>query len=118
MIWMNNMGPRGRMHGHRGSIGGFLAGLLALMMGGWIILAVVAALIVSVVFIIIPVFGLMVDIAPVVLGNLFKMKSLAIGMAIGLLWYNRNRKNRESAAADEEEEKNDFVTVQARSCSD
>lgn len=116
MIWMNNMGPRGRLHGHRGSIGGFLFGLLALMLGGWIILAAVAALIISVLFVVIPVFGLMVDIAPVVLGNLLSMKSLAIGMVIGLLWYYRGRKNRESASADEEEEKNDFITVQARSC--
>ena len=44
------------------------------------------------------------------------MKSLAIGMVIGLLWYYRSRKNRESASAVEEEEKNDFITVQARSC--
>lgn len=116
MIWMNNMGPRGRLHGHRGSIGGFLAGLLALILGGWIILAAVVALITSVAFIILPVFGLLVDIAPAVLGNLLQMKSLAIGMAIGLILYYRNRKNRESASADEEEEKNDFVTVQARSC--
>ena len=116
MIWMNNMGPRGRIHGHRGSVGGFLAGLFALMMGGWIIFAAVAALILSVVFVVIPVFGLLVDIAPVVLGNLLGMKSLAIGMVIGLLWYYRARKNRESASADEEEDKNDFVTVQARSC--
>ena len=118
MIWMKNMnmGPRGRIHGHRGSVGGFLAGLLVLMMGGWIILAAVTALILSVVFVIIPVFGLLVDIAPAVLGSLLGMKSLAIGMVIGLLWYYRSRKNRESASADEEEEKNDFITVQARSC--
>ena len=83
---------------------------------GWIILAAAAALILSVVFVITPVFGLLVDIAPVVLGSLFGMKSLAIGMVIGLLWYYRSRKNQESASADEEEEKNDFITVQARSC--
>ena len=49
MILMKNMnmGPRGRLHGHRGSIGGFLAGLLVLMMGGWIILAAAIALILS-----------------------------------------------------------------------
>ena len=118
MILMKNMnmGPRGRLHGHRGSVGGFLAGLLVMMMGGWIILAAAFALILSVVFIIIPVFGLLVDIAPSVLGSLLGMKSLAIGMVIGLLWYYRSRKNRESASAVEEEEKNDFITVQARSC--
>ena len=118
MILMKNMNmdPRGRLHGHRGSIGGFLAGLLVLMMTGWIILAAAAALILSVVFVITPVFGLLVDIAPAVLGSLFGMKSLAIGMVLGLLWYYRSRKNRESASADEEEEKNDFITVQARSC--
>ena len=118
MILMKNinMDPRGRLHGHRGSVVGFLAGLLVLMMSGWIIFAAVAALIISVVFIIIPVFGLLVDIAPSVLGSLLGMKSLAIGMVIGLLWYYRSRKNRESASAVEEEEKNDFITVQARSC--
>ena len=105
MILMKNMNmdPRGRLHGHRGSIGGFLAGLLVLMMSGWIILAAAAALILSVVFVIIPVFGVLVDIAPAVLGSLLGMKSLAIGMVIGLLWYYKSRKNRESASADEEE---------------
>ena len=104
MILMKNMnmGPRGRLHGHRGSVGGFLAAAIALIL--------------SVVFVIIPVFGLLVDIAPSVLGSLFGMKSLAIGMVIGLLLYYRSRKNRESASAVEEEEKNDFITVQARSC--
>ena len=118
MILMKNMsmGPRGRLHGHRGSIAGFLAGLIALMMGGWIILAAAAALIISAVFLVIPVFGVLVDIAPVVFGNLFTMRSFAAGILIGIIWYFNRAKNRESASAEEEEEKNDFITVQARSC--
>ena len=53
--------------------------------------------------IVIPVFGLLVDIASGIFSELFTMKSFIIGIAIGLIWYYTGRKNRENASADKEE---------------
>ena len=44
MIWMN-MGPRGRMNGHRGLHGGFIDGLIALLIGGCAVTLIAAGLI-------------------------------------------------------------------------
>lgn len=115
MFWMKNRGPRGRANGHRGLRGGFIDGLIALLMGGCAAALIAAGLIFAVVMIVIPVFGLLVDIASGIFSELFTMKSFIIGIAIGLIWYYTGRKNRENASADKEEEKNDFVIAQARS---
>ena len=114
MIWMN-MGPRGRMNGRRGLHGGFINGLIALLIGGCAVTLIAAGLIFAAVMIVIPVFGLLVNIASGIFSALFTMKSFIIGIIIGLIWYYSGRKNREYASRDEEEDKDDFTAPKAES---
>ena len=73
------------------------------------------SLIFAAVMIVIPVFGLLVNIASGIFSELFTMKSFIIGIIIGLIWYYSGRKNREYASRDEEEDKDDFTAPKAES---
>ena len=114
MIWMN-MGPRGRMNGHRGLGSGILLGLLGLIFGGWILLAMLGTLIGAGDMIFGSVFAALSNIIAPVLSAVFSMDGLIIGVIIGLIWYYSRRKNRDYTSRDEEEDKDDFITPKAGS---
>ena len=112
MIWMN-MGPRGRMNGHRGLGSGILPGLLGLIFGGWILLAVLGSVIGAGVLVFSSVFAVLANIVAPILSAVFSANGLIIGVIIGLIWYYSGRKNREYTSRDEEEDKDDFTTPKA-----
>ncbi len=114
MIWMN-MGPRGRMNGHRGLGSGLLLGLLGLIFGGWILLAVLGTVIGAGVLVFSSVFAVLANIIAPILSVVFSANGLIIGVIIGLIWYYSGRKNREYASRDEEEDKDDFTAPKAES---
>ena len=124
MFWMmNGMGPRGPMNGHRGLNRGFgprygrpmmgchqgsglwvLALLPALMFGGWMILAVIGAVIGAVIMVISSVFGGLAYAAESVFSGISSAGGLMIGGVIGFVLYRWLRKrNAEKARATEEE---------------
>lgn len=122
MFWMmmNGMGPRGPMHGPRGFNRGFgparrpmgcrpglgmgvLFILPALMFGGWMILAVIGAVIGAVVMILGSVFGGMASVAESVFSGISSGEGLAIGFMIGFALYTLiRRRNARKASAQEE----------------
>ena len=120
MFWMmNGMGPRGPMHGHRGFNGGFgprvrrpvtgfgLGGLFllpALMFGGWAILAVIGAIIGTVVMVFGEVLGGLASAAESVLSGVSSPGAIAVGAVIGYLLYRRIRAGKAEQASAETEE--------------
>lgn len=125
MFWMmNGMGPRGPMNGHRGFNRGFgprygrppmgchrgfgtglgvLALLPALLFGGWIILAVLGAVIGAVIMVLGTVFGGLASAAESVFSGISTAGGLAVGAAIGYVLFRRfRRKNAEKASEAEE----------------
>ena len=106
MFYGFNMGPRGRMNGHRVFRPGIFLGIIGLLYFGWIILAVFGALLGAGAMILSSVFAGLVRYAPALLSRVFSSGGFAVGIVIGLLLYFRNhRKNtaKEAEAAPERE---------------
>ena len=94
MFYGFNMGPRGRRFGHRGFGPGIFAGIMALMFFGWIILAVIGAVLGAGAMVLGSVFTGLVRIVPRLLAGIFSSRGFAVGIVIGLLLYFRDhRKN-------------------------
>ena len=117
MFWMmNGMGPRGPMRGHRGfgpvrrpmgyrhgSGMGILFILPALLFGGWMILAVLGALLGAVIMILGSVFGGLASAAETVFSGISSAEGAAIGFIIGFAVYTLlRRKNARKASAQQE----------------
>ena len=107
MFYGFNMGPRGRMNGHRGFRPEIFLGIIGLFFFGWIILAVFGALLGAGAMILSSVLSGLARVAPRLLSRIFSSGGFAVGVAIGLLLYFRNhRKNtaKETEAARENTE--------------
>ena len=102
-----NRGPRGRVFGHRGSPVGMILAIFGLISLAPVALAVLSGLFVG----FLGVVGGLVAVAASVLSSLgsgaFTAGGVAVGIVIGLLLYNRNRKG---AAADRKEAENEGTT--------
>ena len=95
-----NRGPRGRMFGHRGFRPGVFAGIIGLLFFGWIILAVIGGLLGAGIMTLGAIVHSIARIAPRLFSGLLSSKSVAVGLAIGLIWYFRtHRKNAPQAEA-------------------
>ena len=120
MFWMmNGMGPRGPMHGHRGFNGGFgprvrrpvtgfgLGGLFllpALLFGGWVIIAVLGAIIGTIVMVFGEVFGGLASAAESVFSGVSSPGAIAVGAVIGYLLYRRFRAGKTDRVSAETED--------------
>ena len=80
MFYGFNMGPRGRRFGHRGFSPGIFAGIMALMFFGWIILAVIGAVLGAGAMILGSVFTGLVRIVPRLLAGIFSSRGFAVGI--------------------------------------
>ena len=103
MFFGFNMGPRGRMFGHRGFRPGIFAGIIGLIFFGWIILAVLAAALGSGIMILGSMAAVLARFLPRILAVLASSKGFAVGIVIGLLLYFRNRRKNTEKEADEKE---------------
>lgn len=103
MFWFN-MGPRGRMFGHRGFRPGIFLGVLGLLFGGWIILAVLGGLLGAGIMILGTVFSVLARIISRIVPVLLSSKGFIAGLAIGLIWALKNRKRNQASEKDEETE--------------
>ena len=101
MFWLN-MGPRGRKFGHRGFRPDLIVGLIALLFGGWIVIAVLGGLLGAGIMILGSVFSALAHFASRVFSGIFSSESIAVGLAIGLIFAYRNRR-RTTEEADGEE---------------
>ena len=99
MFWFN-MGPRGRKFGHRGFRPEIFAGIIALMFGGWIILAVLGGLLGASIMILGPVFSSLAHFVSDIFSGIFSAESVAVGVVIGLIWAFRNRKRKADGASE------------------
>ena len=101
-----NMGPRGRRNGHRGQ--GILLGIIGLLFGAPVI-AVVAVALLSVAAAMIGTVRGMTRIIAALSPAAFSGTSLAIGTAIGLIWYSMRKMHegdgKEETEKEEKEEK-------------
>ena len=104
MYRYNYMGPRGRRTGHGGFFPGMLLGLAGLMFGGWVIIAVLAAVLGVFAAIAGPVIGIFASSISWLFNAVFSGSSLAVGVLIGLIWYFSRKKNNNTSSRYEEEE--------------
>ena len=89
-----NMGPRGRMFGHRGFRPGIFAGIIGLIFFGWIIIAMIGGLFGAALMIIGSVIHGLAHIAPRLISGILSSRSVVVGLIFGLIWYFRtHRKN-------------------------
>ena len=95
MFWFN-MGPRGRKFGHRGFRPDIFAGILGLMFGGWILIAVLGGLLGAGIMVLGSVFTVMARIVSRILPALLSSKGFAAGIVIGLIWALRNRRRNDT----------------------
>ena len=102
MYRYSSMGPRGRWTGHRGSVPAIVAGVVGLMFFGWIILAVLGAVLGAGVMVLGSVFAVLGRVIPYVVSRFFTAESFAIGVAIGLVWSAMKRMRNAEAAREEE----------------
>ena len=103
MFWMVNgwnrgMGPRGPIYGHRGygRMGFGLGGLFllpALLIGGWMIIAVAGSLLGVGIMILGSVFAGLAAIAEGIFSTAFSGSGLVLGILIGLILFFRMKRN-------------------------
>ena len=103
MYRYNYMGPRGRRTGHGGFFPGMLLGLAGLMFGGWVILAVLAAVLGFFAMIAGPVIGIFASSISWLFNTIFSGSGVAVGVVIGLIWYFYNKKRNAETEEDREE---------------
>ena len=105
-----NMGPRGRMNGHRGQ--GIILGIIGLLFGAPVI-AVVAVALLSVAAAMIGMVRGMTRIIAALSPAAFSGTSLAIGTAIGLIWYSMRKMHegdgKEETETEKEEKKEEEI---------
>ena len=108
MYRYNYMGPRGRRTGHGGFLPGFLLGLVGLMFGGWVVLAVLGAILGVFAMVLGPMIGVFASGVSWIFNTIFSGSGFAVGLVIGLIWYfsrkNRNNSSRNDDEYDDEEE--------------
>ena len=100
-------GPRGRMYGHGGRRGLIVLGILGLIGFAPIGLAVLSGLCIGGIAVFGGVLTAIIEILSELGSEAFSAGGLAVGIVIGLLLYNRNRKG---AAADRKEAENEGTT--------
>ena len=111
MLWMNmNMGPRGRRFGHRGFSPWIFMRMLGVIIGCTVTLSVFAAFLVFVVCSLSALFPIVGSFIASLFSGGFFTRSFMAGLAIGLIWSMKNRKDRSVAAAEEKEDKNSAYT--------
>lgn len=92
-FYRNNVGPRGRMFGHGGRRPGLMIlGILGLLGFAPIGLAVLFGLFVGEIGVIGELLTAAIEILSALGSGVFSVGGVAIGIVIGLLLYNRNRK--------------------------
>ena len=92
-FYRNNVGPRGRMYGHGGRRPGLMIlGILGLLGFAPIGLAVLFGLFVGGIGVIGGLLTAAIEILSALGSGVFSVGGVAIGIVIGLLLYNRNRK--------------------------
>ena len=104
MYRYNYMGPRGRRTGHGGFFPGMLLGLAGLMFGGWVILAVLAAVLGVFAMIAGPVIGIFASSISWLFNTIFSGSGVAVGIVIGLIWYFSHKKNSNASSRYDEED--------------
>ena len=87
-----SMGPRGRMFGHRGFRPGIFAGIIGLIFFGWIIVAIVGALLGCGLMFLSAIAHALAHIAPRLFAGLLSSRSVIAGLIIGLVWYFRTHR--------------------------
>lgn len=101
-MYRANMGPRGRMNGHRGFRSDIFLGIMGLFFFGWIILAAIGGVIGTGIMVLSSVFGWLVRIIPGTIRSLLSSHGFAVGIVLGLLWYFRTHKRNGKEAAQTE----------------
>ena len=97
-----DMGPRGRKFGHRGFRPDIFVGMIGLMFGGWIVIAMLGGLLGAGIMVLGSVFSVLSRIVSRIVPAVFSSKGFAVGLVIGLIWALRNRK-RNAISAEEAE---------------
>lgn len=102
-FYRNNVGPRGRMFGHGGRHPGLMIlGILGLLGFAPIGLAVLFGLFVGGIGVIGGLLTAAIEILSALGSGVFSVGGVAIGIVIGLLLYNRNRKGASAARKEAE----------------
>ena len=133
MFWMNGMGPRGPMYGHRGYRRmnrrprgwGILLLLPVLMFSGWMILAVIGGIFGAVIMLLgsllggaVSIFEGLGSVGSGIFSGLTSVGSIAIGIIIGVALYfrlkkrNRNTEQKEEYTVDGEAVEAEIVEPQ------
>ena len=110
MYRYNYMGPRGRRTGHGGFLPGFLLGLVGLMFGGWVVLAVFGAILGILAMFVGPMIGVFASGISWIFNSIFSGSGFALGIVIGLVWYFTNKKKNNSSRNDDDDEEEYFET--------
>ena len=110
MYRYNYMGPRGRRTGHGGFLPGFLLGLVGLMFGGWVVLAVFGAILGVFAMVLGPMIGVFASGVNWIFNTIFSGSGFALGIVIGLVWYFTNKKKNNSSRNDDDDEEEYFET--------
>ena len=110
MYRYNYMGPRGRRTGHGGFLPGFLLGLVGLMFGGWVVLAVFGAILGVLAMFVGPMIGIFASGISWLFNSIFSGSGFALGIVIGLVWYFTNKKKNNSSRNDDDDEEEYFET--------
>ena len=105
-MYRANMGPRGRMNGHRGFRSDIFLGIMGLFFFGWIILAAVGGMVGAGIMILSSVISWLASVVPAAVRGLLSSEGFAIGVVLGLVWYfrthRRNTKETPQAEASRE----------------
>ena len=109
MYRYNYMGPRGRRTGHGGFLPGFLLGLVGLMFGGWVVLAVFGAILGVLAMFMGPMIGIFASGISWIFNTIFSGSGFALGIVIGLVWYFANKKKNSSSRNDEDDDEEEFT---------
>ena len=87
-----NMGPRGRMAGHRGFRPGVFAGIIGLIFFGWVFIAVIGAFLGAGVMALSAVAHGLAHLIPRLFTHAFFTRGFIAGLILGLIWYFHRRK--------------------------
>ncbi len=99
-----NMGPRGRMAGHRGFRPGVFAGIIGLIFFGWVFIAVIGAFLGAGVMVLSAVAHGLAHLIPRLFSHAFFTRGFIAGLILSLIWYYRTHKR--NAAGENAEGKN------------
>ena len=91
-MYRANMGPRGRMNGHRGFRSDIFLGIMGLIFFGWIIIAAIGGMIGACIMVLGSVFAWLASVMPGAIRSLLSSQGFAVGVVLGLLWYFRTHR--------------------------